>query len=220
MPNQWQTFIEAESQQQYYSELMSFLETEAQAGKVIYPPQDEVFSAFKLTPLSQTKVVIIGQDPYHGPNQAHGLCFSVNKGIKIPPSLVNIYKELATDIEGFTIPEHGDLRPWATQGVMLLNTVLTVEQSKAHAHAGRGWETFTDKALMKLNEQAHQIVFVLWGSHAIKKSKLIDNPVHKILTAPHPSPLSAYRGFFGCRHFSQVNQLLVEAGQKPIDWQV
>ncbi|RLV60175.1 uracil-DNA glycosylase [Parashewanella curva] len=162
----------------------------------------------------------MGQDPYHGPNQAHGLCFSVNKGIKVPPSLVNIYKELATDIEGFTIPEHGDLRPWAKQGVMLLNTVLTVEESKAHAHAGHGWEIFTDKALVKLNEQFHQIVFVLWGSHAIKKSKLITNPVHQILTAPHPSPLSAYRGFFGCGHFSQVNKLLKDANFEPINWQV
>ena len=144
----------------------------------------------------------------------------MNKGVKTPPSLVNIYKELATDIEEFEIPDHGDLQSWAQQGVMMLNTVLTVEQAQAHSHAGKGWETFTDRALEVLNQQQHQIVFLLWGSHAIKKAAKITNPVHKVLKGPHPSPLSAYRGFFGCRHFSHANTLLMQTGQQPIDWQV
>ncbi len=218
--NSWKPFIQNETQQPYYQKLQQFLKTESDAGKVIFPPQEDVFNAFKLTALEHVKVVIIGQDPYHGPDQAHGLCFSVNKGVKIPPSLVNIYRELSTDIKNFKIPTHGDLRPWAQQGVMLLNTVLTVEQAKAHSHAGKGWEIFTDRALELLNHQQHQIVFLLWGSHAIKKAAKITNPTHKVLRGRHPSPLSAYRGFFGCHHFSQANQLLVQAGLQPINWQV
>ncbi|MBM7070455.1 uracil-DNA glycosylase [Shewanella sp. 202IG2-18] len=218
--NSWKPFFQQQTQQAYYQTLQTFLEQETQAGKVIFPPQEDIFSAFNLTTLEEVKVVIFGQDPYHGPNQAHGLCFSVNKGVKTPPSLVNIYKELTTDIAGFDTPVHGDLRSWAKQGVMMLNTVLTVEQAKAHSHANKGWEIFTDKALEELNKQQHQIVFLLWGSHAIKKAAKITNPIHKILQGPHPSPLSAYRGFFGCRHFSQANQLLIDAGQTPINWQV
>ncbi len=218
--NSWTSFIQQQAEQSYYQELQTFLKQEREAGKVIFPPQDDVFNAFKLTALEDAKVVIFGQDPYHGQNQAHGLCFSVNKGIKTPPSLVNIYKELATDIDDFEIPDHGDLRSWAQQGVMMLNTVLTVEQGKAHSHAKKGWETFTDNALEALNQQPHQIIFLLWGSHAIKKAAKITNPIHKILQGPHPSPLSAYRGFFGCKHFSKTNQLLTQSGNKPINWQI
>ncbi|MGB0894777.1 MAG: uracil-DNA glycosylase [Parashewanella sp.] len=218
--NSWSSFIEFEQQQPYHQALMHFLQQQIDEGKTIFPPQNDMYKAFESTPLDDTKVVIIGQDPYHGFNQAHGLCFSVNHGIKTPPSLVNIYKELVNDIEGFSTPEHGNLTRWAEQGVMLMNTVLTVEQGKAHAHAGKGWETFTDNALALLNKQPRQIIFLLWGSHAIKKSQLITNPIHKILTAPHPSPLSAYRGFFGCQHFSRTNQILHTAGLQTIDWQV
>ncbi|WP_394203105.1 uracil-DNA glycosylase [Shewanella waksmanii] len=214
----WQAFLAEQQQQQYFKQLQDFVSSERQAGKVIFPPQEQVFSAFDITALEQVKVVIIGQDPYHGPNQAHGLCFSVQKGVKVPPSLVNIYKELADDIEQFTIPEHGNLTPWAQQGVLMLNTVLTVEQGKAHSHAKAGWETFTDNVLSLLNQQTRPIVFVLWGAHAIKKGKLINAPQHQIVSGPHPSPLSAYRGFFGCKHFSKINQLLIEAKNTPIDW--
>ncbi|MCL1076689.1 uracil-DNA glycosylase [Parashewanella spongiae] len=220
MTSSWLSFIETETNKPYYQTLQHFITSERNAGKVIYPNEEDVFSAFELTPLNKVKVVVIGQDPYHGPNQAHGLSFSVNKGVKIPPSLANIYKELATDIEGFEKPQHGDLRAWAEQGVLMLNTVLTVEQGKAHSHAKKGWEQFTDKALELLNQQPQQIIFLLWGSHAIKKSEKITNPAHKILQGPHPSPLSAYRGFFGCRHFSSTNQLLEKNAQQPIKWQL
>ncbi len=165
------------------------------------------------------KVVILGQDPYHGPNQAHGLCFSVLPGVKTPPSLVNMYKELAQDIEGFQIPNHGYLKSWADQGVLLLNTVLTVEQGKAHSHAKTGWETFTDRVIDVLNQHRQGVIFLLWGSHAQKKGQMIDRNKHHVLMAPHPSPLSAHRGFFGCQHFSQTNQILKQLGKTPINWQ-
>ncbi|WP_025821086.1 uracil-DNA glycosylase [Shewanella marina] len=215
----WQQFLQHQQQQAYYQQLTEFVATE-RASKVIYPEPQDVFSAFELTPLDQVKVVILGQDPYHGPNQAHGLSFSVKPGIKVPPSLVNMYKELEQDIAGFVRPEHGYLLPWAKQGVLMLNTVLTVEQGKAHSHAKSGWQQFTDNVLDLLNQQSQPIIFLLWGSHAIKKGKLITAPQHQLVTGPHPSPLSAYRGFFGCKHFSQVNQLLTAQGLAPINWQV
>jgi uracil-DNA glycosylase len=164
--------------------------------------------------------VILGQDPYHGPNQAHGLCFSVLPKIKTPPSLANIYKELATDIADFTIPQHGFLQSWAEQGVLLLNTVLTVQQAQAHSHAKIGWEQFTDKVIQQLNDHCNGLVFLLWGSHAQKKGAVIDTRKHHVLSAPHPSPLSAYRGFFGCKHFSQTNHLLTQQNKSPINWQI
>lgn len=214
----WQQLIEQEQQQPYLRQTLDFVEQERAAGKVIYPPAADVFNAFELTPLNQVKVVILGQDPYHGPNQAHGLSFSVLPGIKVPPSLRNIYKELSTDIPGFIIPEHGYLSSWAKQGVLMVNTVLTVEQGKAHSHAKLGWETFTDKVIKTINDHSQGVVFLLWGSHAQKKGAAIDPNRHHILSAAHPSPLSAYRGFFGCQHFSQTNQLLAQQGKAPIDW--
>jgi uracil-DNA glycosylase len=180
-----------------------------------------VFSAFDATPLSDIKVVILGQDPYHGEGQAHGLCFSVLPEVKkLPPSLKNIYKELVTDINGFTTPEHGYLQGWAEQGVFLLNTVLTVEQGQAHSHKHLGWEQFTDNVIAHINEHCQGVVFILWGAHAQKKGKSIDRQRHHVLAGPHPSPLSAHRGFFGCQHFSKTNELLIAQGAQPINWQV
>ena len=216
----WQAFINEQKALPYFQQLSAFVDNERRAGKVIYPPKADVFNAFNITPLENVRVVLIGQDPYHGPNQAHGLCFSVKRGIKPPPSLANMYKELTADITGFSTPSHGDLSAWAEQGVLMLNTVLTVEQGKAHSHAKAGWETFTAAALGLLNRQTQPIIFILWGSHAIKKGQVITAPQHHVLTGPHPSPLSAYRGFFGCGHFSKVNQLLIERGEAPILWQV
>jgi uracil-DNA glycosylase len=217
--NTWQDIINQEKQQSYFQEIEQFVSTARSNGKVIFPPEQDVFNAFNSTPLDQVKVVILGQDPYHGANQAHGLSFSVLPGIKTPPSLANMYKELATDIPGFQIPQHGYLQSWADQGVLLLNTVLTVEQSKAHSHAKIGWETFTDKIIDVLDQQSTGIVFVLWGAHAQKKGKKINTDKHHVLKSAHPSPLSAYRGFFGCKHFSQVNQRLCDMKKSPIDWQ-
>ncbi len=216
----WQDLLGAEKQQPYFQDILSHVKQRREQGVVVYPPQEDVFNAFKLTPLDQLKVVILGQDPYHGEGQAHGLCFSVRPGIKTPPSLVNMYKELAQDIEGFQIPSHGFLQPWAEQGVLLLNTVLTVEQGQAHSHAKIGWESFTDKVIQEISENCEQVVFLLWGSHAQRKGSVIDKNKHFVLSAPHPSPLSAHRGFLGCQHFSQTNQLLVRNGKQPINWQV
>lgn len=215
----WQDVIDAEKPQPYFAQTLAFVQQQRNLGKVIYPPEQEVFNAFHLTQFHQVKVVILGQDPYHGPNQAHGLCFSVKPGVKTPPSLVNIYKELKHDIEGFEIPEHGCLESWATQGVLLLNTVLTVEQGKAHSHAKCGWETFTDRVISVLSEHGNGVIFLLWGAHAHKKGAAIDTNKHHVLMAPHPSPLSARRGFFGCQHFSQTNHLLQKMGKSPINWQ-
>lgn len=220
LPAGWPDFIKSQESQDYFKALQAFVDAERASGKAVFPPAEEVYSAFELTPLDKVKVVILGQDPYHGLGQAHGLCFSVKPGIKTPPSLVNMYKELATDIPGFTIPDHGYLESWAKQGVLMLNTVLTVEQGKAHSHAKSGWEIFTTEAMKLLNEQTQPIIFVLWGSHAIKKGKVITASQHHVISGPHPSPLSAYRGFFGCGHFSRVNQLLSDRGESPIDWQV
>ena len=214
----WTDVLGEEKQQAYFQQIMQFVQSERDAGKTVYPAQEDVFNAFKVTELDQIKVVILGQDPYHGSNQAHGLSFSVLPGIKTPPSLVNMYKELATDIEGFQIPQTGYLLPWAEQGVFLLNTVLTVEEGKAHSHAKCGWELFTDKVIAAINQYTDKVVFMLWGAHAQKKGQQIDRNKHLVLTAPHPSPLSAHRGFFGCRHFSQANQYLQQNGKTPIDW--
>ncbi|EKT55795.1 uracil-DNA glycosylase [Providencia sneebia] len=217
-PPNWHDVIGLEKEQPYFQETLAYVAHERQNGKTIFPPQKDVFNAFRYTELADIKVVILGQDPYHGLGQAHGLSFSVLPGIKPPPSLVNMYKELESDIPGFKRPQHGYLLSWAQQGVLLLNTVLTVEQGKAHSHAHLGWETFTDKVIEAINAHREGIVFLLWGSHAQKKGRMIDPKRHHILKAPHPSPLSAHRGFLGCKHFSKTNELLQQQGQTPIDW--
>lgn len=216
----WQNVIGVEKQQDYFQSTLAYVAQERAAGKVIYPPACDVFNAFRFTELSDVKVVILGQDPYHGPNQAHGLCFSVLPNVKPPPSLVNIYKELSLSIAGFCPPEHGYLKSWADQGVLLLNTVLTVEQGKAHSHAHLGWETFTDRVITAIDSHCEGVIFLLWGSHAQKKGKIINRQRHHVLQAPHPSPLSAYRGFFGCGHFAKTNQLLQQMGKTIIDWRL
>ncbi|OBU10047.1 uracil-DNA glycosylase [Photobacterium aquimaris] len=216
----WQAFIEQQQQLAYFKNIEQAVTLARAEGKTVFPPQKDVFNAFTSTPLATTKVVILGQDPYHGPNQAHGLSFSVLPGVKTPPSLVNMYKELATDIDGFTIPDQGYLQLWAEQGVLLLNTVLTVEQGNAHSHAKIGWETFTDRAIEYINDNTEGVIFLLWGAHAQKKGKKIDANRHHILASAHPSPLSAYRGFFGCKHFSATNALLIAMNKTPIDWQL
>ncbi|CCQ09407.1 Uracil-DNA glycosylase, family 1 [Pseudoalteromonas luteoviolacea B = ATCC 29581] len=216
----WSDILEQEQQQAYFKDTLDYVARRRAAGITVYPPEDQVFTAFKTTSFEHVNVVILGQDPYHGPNQAHGLSFSVLPGVKPPPSLANMYKELAASISGFTIPNHGYLLPWAEQGVLLLNTVLTVEQGQAHSHKQLGWERFTDVVIEKLNEQGNGIVFLLWGAHAQKKGKVIDTARHHVLQAPHPSPLSAHRGFFGCDHFIMTNRLLESMGKSPINWQV
>ncbi|WP_032092548.1 MULTISPECIES: uracil-DNA glycosylase [Pasteurellaceae] len=216
----WKDAIGKEKEQPYFQHILQQVQHERAMGKTVYPPAAEVFNAFKLTEFDQVKVVILGQDPYHGPNQAHGLAFSVKPGIVPPPSLVNMYKELAADIAGFQIPQHGYLAQWAQQGVLLLNTVLTVERGRAHSHANFGWETFTDHVINALNRQREHLVFLLWGSHAQRKGQFIDRAKHCVLSAPHPSPLSAHRGFLGCRHFSKTNQYLQQHNLPVIDWQL
>jgi uracil-DNA glycosylase len=198
---------------------LNHVANERAAGKVVFPPETDVFNAFKLTKPDNLKVVILGQDPYHGLNQSHGLCFSVLQGNKIPPSLRNIYKELATDIPYFTLPEHGNLSHWAEQGVLLLNTVLTVENAQANSHKNIGWEQFTDGVISTINNEFDNVIFLLWGTPAQKKSMLIDQNRHTILSSVHPSPLSAYRGFFGSQHFSMTNKILKSLGKEQIDWQ-
>ncbi|MBB1271909.1 uracil-DNA glycosylase [Psychromonas sp. SR45-3] len=216
----WQMFIKQEQQKAYFKKLQQFIDNEGALGKSIYPAEKDRFNAFSLTDLKNTKVVILGQDPYHGEGQAHGLSFSVPKGIKLPPSLRNIYKELTDDLSWSTVPENGDLTNWAKQGVLLINAVLTVEKSNAGSHAKQGWEQFTNNVIQYINDNKEGVVFLLWGSYAIKKSTLIDSNKHHILSAVHPSPLSAYRGFFGCQHFSKVNNLLIAQNKTPIDWKV
>ena len=215
----WKAQLEDVFQQDYFKRLKQFLLSEKQAGKTLYPPGKLIFNAFTQTPWDKVEVLILGQDPYHGPGQAHGLAFSVQKGIPLPPSLKNIFQELHNDV-GFVIPKDGDLTPWAQQGVMLLNTVLTVRAHEAHAHKDQGWEIFTDTVIKRLSERKEHLVFVLWGAPAQKKQALIDKHKHLILTAPHPSPLSAYRGFLGCRHFSKINAYLAQHGKTPINWQL
>lgn len=216
--NDWLEPLTPEFRKPYYAELFKFVKEEYAARKV-FPPADDIFNAFHLTPLHEVKVVILGQDPYHNDGQAHGLCFSVMPDVDIPPSLVNIYQELHDDL-GCYIPNNGYLTKWAKQGVLMLNTVLTVRAHQANSHRGKGWEEFTDAAIRILNEQDRPIVFILWGSPAQKKAMMLHNPKHLILKAPHPSPLSAYRGFFGSRPFSQTNDFLVKNGLTPIDWQI
>ncbi len=215
---EWLEALGGEFKKPYYKKLYEFV-NEEYAKTTVFPPADEIFTAFHLTPLNKIKVVIIGQDPYHDYGQAHGLCFSVKPGQKIPPSLVNIYKELSDDL-GLKIPNNGYLSHWAKQGVLLLNNVLTVRAHKAASHSNMGWEEFTDAAIDAVNKEDRPIVFMLWGAPAQKKGAKLNNPKHLVLKAPHPSPLSAYRGFFGCRHFSKCNEFLKENGIEPIDWQI
>ncbi len=216
--NDWLKPLSPEFNKDYYKKLYETIKKEY-ATKLIFPPSDEIFTAFERTPLSKVKVVILGQDPYHNVGQAHGLCFSVKPEVEAPPSLVNIYKELNDDL-GCYIPDNGYLTKWADQGVLLLNTVLTVRAHEANSHRGLGWEEFTDACVEILNKEDRPIVFMLWGSPAQKKGSKLNNPKHLILKAPHPSPLSAYRGFFGCKHFSKANEFLVKNGETPIDWQI
>ncbi len=216
--NEWLEPLSKEFQKPYYKELFQFVKQEYSSTQV-FPPADDIFNAFHLTPLNEVKVVIIGQDPYHNVGQAHGLCFSVKPDVDLPPSLVNIYQELKDDL-GCKIPNNGYLVKWAKQGVLMLNTVLTVRAHMANSHHGKGWEQFTDAAIRALNEQNRPIVFILWGRPAQMKKSMLNNPNHLILEAPHPSPLSAYRGFFGSKPFSKTNKFLEEHGLKPIDWQI
>ncbi|WP_395480083.1 uracil-DNA glycosylase [Candidatus Curculioniphilus buchneri] len=214
----WQSTLAQEKVQPYFRNILTLVAKERASCISIYPEKKDVFNAFRFTELSAVKVVILGQDPYHGYNQAHGLSFSVKPNIPIPPSLVNIYTELSNDIENFIIPEHGYLKSWAEQGVMLLNCILTVKEGQAHSHAHLGWEKFTDKVLQIINTYRTGVVFLLWGAQAQKKKIIIDQKRHYILQAPHPSPLSVHHGFFGCHHFSKANTLLEKQGKKPIDW--
>lgn len=214
--NEWDTLLGEEFQKEYYLKLRAFLAREYKTRR-IFPDMYDIFNALKYTSYSDVKAVILGQDPYHGEGQAHGLCFSVKKGVEPPPSLKNMFKELHEDI-GMKIPDHGELTKWAKQGVLLLNTVLTVRSGEANSHKGMGWEIFTDKVIETLNNREKPIVFVLWGANARRKKELITNPQHKILETAHPSPLSAYNGFFGCRHFSKTNEFLMSIGENVIDW--
>jgi uracil-DNA glycosylase len=215
----WLAHLAPEFELPYMKHLKQFLLEQKQAGKIIYPESKNIFNAFNSTPLDQVKVVILGQDPYHGPRQAHGLCFSVQPGIPAPPSLQNMFKEIQNEF-GFPVPNNGYLQSWADQGVFLLNATLTVEQAHAGAHQGQGWEQFTDRAIQVVNDMREGVVFMLWGSYAQKKSQLINGRKHLILKAPHPSPLSAYRGFMGCGHFAQANDYLEKHGQAPINWRL
>lgn len=214
--NDWDGILADEWEKPYYRQLHSFLKEEYSKTR-IYPDMYDIFNALKYTSFADTRAVIIGQDPYHGPGQAHGLCFSVKKGVPLPPSLVNIYKEITDDL-GVTMPQHGELTGWAKQGVLLLNTVLTVRAGQPNSHKDKGWEIFTDRVISELNRKETPIVFLLWGANAEKKARVITNPIHKKLITVHPSPLSAYRGFFGCHHFSKTNEILISSGQPPIKW--
>lgn len=216
--NDWLEKLNCEFKKDYYKKLYEFVKTEY-SRVAVYPPSEDLFNALHYTPYSKVKVVILGQDPYHEPGQAHGLCFSVKKGVQVPPSLVNIYKELEDDL-GIKAPGHGYLEDWAKQGVLLLNTVLTVEAHKALSHRGKGWEQFTDAVISAVNEIDRPVVFILWGKPAQEKKKLLNNPKHLIIEAPHPSPLSAYRGFFGSKPFSRTNAFLEAHGVEPVDWKI
>lgn len=214
--NDWDNILADEWSKPYYRQLHDFLKSEYSKTR-IYPDMYDIFNALRYTSFENTRAVIIGQDPYHGPGQAHGLCFSVKKGVPLPPSLVNIYKEITDDL-GVTMPQHGELTGWARQGVLLLNTVLTVRAGQPNSHKDKGWEIFTDRVISELDRKETPVVFLLWGANAEKKARVITNPIHKKLITVHPSPLSAYRGFFGCRHFSKANKILSESGQEPIKW--
>ncbi|GAB2627207.1 uracil-DNA glycosylase [Novilysobacter erysipheiresistens] len=213
----WKARVGDYLQREDMQALAAFLRQRKAAGAQVFPPGPDLFAAFDATPFEQTRVVILGQDPYHGPGQAHGLCFSVRPGVPVPPSLLNVYKEIERDL-GIARPDHGCLLPWARQGVLLLNAVMSVEAGRAGAHAGKGWEGFTDHVVETLDREREGLVFLLWGSYAQKKGAMIDRQRHRVLKAPHPSPLSAHRGFLGCGHFSAANQYLVRRGQAPIDW--
>ena len=215
----WRKVLQPEFDASYMAELREFLLAERNAGKQIYPKASEWFAALDLTPLDKVRVVILGQDPYHGEGQAHGLCFSVQPGVRPPPSLMNIYKELAADL-GLRSPSHGNLKAWAEQGVLLLNSVLTVEAGKPASHQGKGWERFTDVIIQQVNEQSQLIVFLLWGAYAQRKAAFVNRTKHLVLTSAHPSPLSAHNGFFGSKPFSKTNSFLVSHGSAPIDWQI
>ena len=214
--NDWDEILRDEWEKPYYKALREFLKNEYKTRE-IYPDMHDIFSALKHTSFENCRAVIIGQDPYHEPNQAHGLCFSVRRGVPLPPSLKNIYKELESDL-GITPPDHGCLESWAQSGVLMLNNVLTVRRGAAASHKGMGWEQFTDRVISELDKKETPVVFILWGAHARKKCDIIKNPIHKKLLSVHPSPLSAYGGFFGCRHFSRCNRLLIASGKEPIDW--
>ncbi len=216
--NDWDALLSGEFQKDYYLSLREFLKKEY-FSQTVYPPMTDIFNSLKYTSFSQTKVVILGQDPYHGPGQAHGLCFSVQKGIKFPPSLQNIWKELH-DEYGYATPETGELTEWAKRGVLLLNTTLTVRQGCPQSHKGQGWEILTDAIISLLNQKKEPVVFLLWGANAWAKKALIRNPLHLVLECAHPSPLSAYRGFFGCGHFKKANEYLEKCGASPIDWEI
>lgn len=216
----WKKILWNEFSQPYFLQLKSFLQAEKAAGHTLYPAGKDIFHAFEKTPFDAVKVVLIGQDPYHGPGQAHGLSFSVPKGIGIPPSLRNIYQELSTDIEGFTIPAHGNLEGWTEQGVLLLNATLTVRAKEAGSHQKKGWENFTDAVIHALNTQKQGLVFLLWGKYAQDKGAIIDTSRHHVLKCAHPSPFAAHSGFFGCKHFSKTNAYLIQNGQSPINWQI
>ncbi|WP_413377774.1 uracil-DNA glycosylase [Alkalihalobacillus sp. 1P02AB] len=216
--NGWKAIFEEESQKRYFQDLLSYIDKEYK-HKMIYPAKENLFRAFDLTDFDEVKVVILGQDPYHGPRQAHGLSFSVQKGVKLPPSLRNIFKELQVDLN-IQPPEHGLLESWAKQGVLLMNTVLTVEEGQPASHKGKGWEVFTDRIMQQLNEREKPVVFLLWGKHAESKKSLITNKGHAVFISPHPSPFSANRGFFGSRPFSRINEYLKENGMEPIDWEI
>jgi uracil-DNA glycosylase len=218
--SEWKKSLENEFKEAYFHDLVEFLKTEKSSKQVVYPPGPLIFNAFNLTDLDQVKVVIIGQDPYHGPNQAHGLSFSVQKGIPAPPSLMNIYKEIQNDLGITNLKTKGDLTYWAKQGVLLLNATLTVRANQPNSHAGIGWQRFTDKVIQVLNEQCEHLVFMLWGNFAKEKGMHIDTKKHLILKAAHPSPFSADKGFFGCKHFSKTNEYLIKFGKSPIDWMI
>lgn len=220
LEDSWKGVLDGEFDKGYMMQLREFLKSEQAKGRIIYPPNKLIFNAFNHTPFNNVKIVVIGQDPYHGVNQAHGLSFSVQKGITVPPSLQNIFKELQTDIPAFRLPDHGDLTSWADQGVLLLNATLTVEAAKPGSHQKKGWEKFTDRVISELSARRSGLVFLLWGRYAQTKGELIDNDKHYILKAAHPSPFSAYSGFFGCKHFSKANEYLNKNGQKEIDWQI
>ena len=215
----WKEVLSTEKNEPYFKKIMQFIENERKNGKIIFPKNSDIFNALSLTPFETVKVVIIGQDPYHGPNQAHGLSFSVLPGVPAPPSLLNIFKELKEDL-GMSKPNHGCLETWAKQGVLLLNAVLSVENGKPGSHANIEWQRFTDKIISELNSKRENLVFLLWGSYAIKKGEQIDRKRHLVLSAPHPSPLSASRGFFGCKHFSKTNQFLKSKGIATINWEL
>ena len=217
--NDWDEYLKGEFDKEYYLYLREFLKKEY-FSRTIYPPMHDIFNALKYTPLKDVRVVIIGQDPYHGPNQAHGLCFSVKKGIEPPPSLKNIYKEMKDDLGIIQPSTHGELTSWAKSGVLLLNTVLTVQAGNANSHKNKGWENFTDRVISLVNEFAEPCVFLLWGANARAKQVLITNKKHLVLTCAHPSPLSAYNGFFGCKHFSKANEFLIKNNREPIFWQL